>query len=204
MNSVSNAREYEKELTRIFDRFNKHFWESALPEVIITFVPTQKAYGHMTTGPVWISRDGNSKYELNISAYTIDRNPEEVCATLLHEQCHLYNLLHDIKDTSNHNRYHNKRFKKVAEEHGLIVEYYTSVGWSKTSLSEETKAYVKKLNIKTFKYRRKYVYKGSSLRRFSCPICNGPKVYSIKDQGVLCGNCKIPLVYMPTEKVTQE
>ena len=154
----------------------------------------------LTNGNIYTNDE--SQHSCSIIVYT--SSGTSGCATLLHEQCHLYNLLHGIKDTSNHNRYHNKRFKKVAEEHGLIVEYYTSVGWSKTSLSEETKAYVKKLNIKTFKYRRKYVYKGSNLRRFSCPICNGPKVYSIKDQGVLCGNCKIPLVYIPTEKVAQE
>jgi hypothetical protein len=204
MNDVTNAQEYEKELTRIFNRFNNHFWNNELPEVIITFVPTQKAYGHITTSKVWVSDDGSSKYELNISAYFFDRSPDEMCATLLHEQCHLYNMINNRQDTSNHNRYHNKVFKKTAEDHGLIVSYDKSIGWSHSELTEESKAYVRKLNIKSFAYKRDYVYKGSNLRRFSCPKCEGPVVYSVQDQHVLCGFCKTPLVYMPKKKAIQE
>ena len=200
MDSVSNAKEYAKELTRIFNRFNKHFWDEELPEVIITFVPTLKALGHMSGSPVWVSEDGSSKYELNISAYTINRTPDEICATLLHEQVHLYCNIHDIKETSNHNRYHNKRFKKLAEDHGLIVSYAPSIGWSNTELTDKSKAYVKKLNIKTFQYKKDYHRKGSNLLRFSCPICKGATVYAVTDQHVLCGDCGVPLIYMPKEK----
>ncbi len=199
MAAVSNAKEYEKELTRIFNRFNHKYWNDELPEVIITFVPTLKAYGHMTTAPVWVSEE-DAKYELNISAYTINRSPEEICATLLHEQVHLYCILHHIKDTSNHNRYHNKRFKKVAEDHGLIITYQDSAGWSGTELDDDAKKYVKKLNIKPFEFRREHVYRGSNLHRFSCPNCGDPSVYAVKDQHVLCGRCNIPLVRIQTNR----
>lgn len=200
MRHLTNAQEYEQELTRIFNRFNKHFWNNELPDVIITFVPTLKAHGHVTASPVWHSNGGDSKYELNISAYTIDRAPNEICATLLHEQCHLYNLIHNITDTSNMGRYHNKNFKNVAEDHGLVVNRIDSYGWSDTSLTDASRAYVKKLNIKTFTYSRARTSKGKNLKRFSCPQCGRPKVYAAKDQHVLCGYCHIPLVYMPTDK----
>ena len=200
MAAVSNAKEYEKELTRIFNRFNHKYWNDELPEVIITFVPTLKAYGHMTSNPVWVSENESPKYELNIDAYSLDRSPEEICATLLHEQVHLYCNIHKINDTSNHNRYHNKRFKSVAEDHGLVVSYSDSIGWSLTELNEDAKKYVKKLNIKPFEFRREHVYKGSNLKRFTCPICGIPKVYSVANQNVLCGNCLVSLVEAPRKK----
>ena len=55
MADVTNSKDIEKELTRIFDRFNHHFWNDELPEVIITFKPTRNAHGHMTVEKVWIS-----------------------------------------------------------------------------------------------------------------------------------------------------
>ena len=119
---IENTKEIGKELTRIFDRFNHHFYNDELPEVIITFKPTKGAHGHMSTAPVWISETSDDKYELNISAYTMNRTPQEVCQTLLHEQAHLYNIIHNITDCTSQGRYHNKNFKKTCEEHGLICE----------------------------------------------------------------------------------
>ena len=198
MDSISTSQEYEKELTRIFNRFNKHFWNNELPEVIITFVPTKKAHGHMSSVPTWHADGSESKYELNISAYTISRSPEEICATLLHEQVHLYCNIKDIKDTSSDHRYHNKNFKRVAEDHGLNVDRRQD-GWSLTTLDDKAKAYFKKLNIKKFSYHKDYRWKGGNLKRFSCPRCHGPSVFAATKQSVLCSRCKIPLVYMPKE-----
>jgi len=204
MDSVFNAQEYEKELTRIFNRFNNHFWNNELPEVIITFVPTKNAHGHLTSEPVWVSDKADSKYELNISAYTISRSPEKICATLLHEQCHLYNLINEIKDTSDYGRYHNKNFKIAAEDHGLIVKKDGRYGWAKTTLTEDTKNYVSRLNIKSFSFHRNYKRVGGNLMRFVCINCNGTTVFATKDQGVICGYCHERLVYMPTTKTSKE
>ena len=195
---LSTAKEYEKELTRIFDRFNHHYWNDELPDVIITFVPTKRAYGHLSSAPVWHAKDKESKYELNISAYTISRPPEEICSTLLHEQVHLYCAINKIKDTSNNHRYHNKRFKQIAEDHGLIISYASSIGWSPSKLNEEAKAYVKKLNIKQFSYHKNIDKRGGNLMRFSCPRCRKPAVYAASDQNVLCGFCGTKLEYMPS------
>jgi len=45
-------------------------------------------------------------------------------------------MVHNIKDTSNNGIYHNKRFKEVAESHGLAVERSNKYGWSHTSPTE--------------------------------------------------------------------
>lgn len=204
MKSIDNAQDYEKELTRVYNRFNKHFWNNELPEVIITFAPKKGKYGHVTSEPVWQSVHSGSKYELNISAYSIGRDPEDICETILHEQCHLYNLINDIEDTSDKGRYHNKFFKKAAQDHGLNVIRDKHSGWSKTKLDEAAKAYVKKLNVKEFTYQRIQQKAEPSLKRFSCPICGIPVVYALQEQFVMCEICNVRLKYMPKRKAPED
>lgn len=197
MDDLSTGMEYEKELTRIYNRFNNHYWNNELPEVLITFSPTKSAHGHMTTEPVWVSTEEKSegnKYELNISAYTINRSPEDICATLLHEQCHLYNIINNIQDCSNQNRYHNKRFKKTAESHGLICDKYSELnGWSHTILDEEAKKYIVKLNVKQFELKRAEPPKAKrTLIKYCCPSCDNfcylTKKVSLQ-HSITCGEC---------------
>lgn len=57
---------------------------------------------------------------------------------MLHKMAHLYNLPHEIKDVN----YHNKKFKETAEDHGLHIEHHTIYGWTITTLTEETAAWL--------------------------------------------------------------
>ena len=201
MTDIENSKDIEKELTRIFDRFNHHFWNDELPAVIITFKPTKGAHGHMTTAPVWLSDTAEDKYELNISAYTINRTPQEICETLLHEQVHLYCNIHKIENCTNNGRYHNANFKKVAEDHGLICKKMGYYGWADTELSDDALKYFKRLNIKQFAYH--YVkpepQKGT-LKRYQCPECLKTVAWLSSEQNILCGDCYVPLVFSPTKK----
>ena len=54
--------------------------------------------------------------------------------------CHQYATVHDMKDTSRSGNYHNKLFKKIAETHGLHVKCVPKIGWSHTTLTDETAA----------------------------------------------------------------
>lgn len=202
MKEVTNTKEIGEELTRIFNRFNHHFYNDELPEVIITFKPTKGAYGHITTAPVWISETSDSKYELNISAYTISRPPVEICETLLHEQAHLYNIIHGIVDCSNHGRYHNKKFKKTCEEHGLNCEKDSDgySGWSQTSLDDDALKYFKRLNIKHFEYHYTKAPSGGNLMRYVCPHCKKTVAWVSSQQDLICGRCNEKLVYAPKKK----
>lgn len=195
---LSSCYEYEKELTRVYNRFNKHFWNKELPEVVITILPTKGRYGHLSVRPCWVDKTGNDdvkKYELNISAYTIDRSPKEVCETLLHEQVHLYCMLHGIEDTSNNHQYHNRKFKQVAEEHGYLIKEITSrtIGWSVGEFSQSAYAYFKRLNVKQFQLHREETGSQSSLIRYECPVCKKTKCWCSKEQMILCGECNVLL-----------
>ncbi len=195
MKTITNARDYEKELTRIYDRFNKKFWNNELPNVIITFTGTKGALGHVTPEPVWESKSSEEKYDLNISAYSLN-SPDQVSEIILHEQCHLYNIIKGIKDTSSQGRYHNRRFKETAESHGLLVYKTSDYGWCETELSSEAKAYVKKLNVKQFEYIRERTQGKNNNIKYGCPNCKDIFVYVSSHKNVLCGNCMHPLIPM--------
>ena len=120
-------------LEKCFRLVNADLFDNELPTPMITCVPTSRAYAHITVYPVWDTKRGN-KYELNISsAYLTTRPLEEVVASMIHEACHLLNIVHGVQDTSNNGVYHNKQFKRTAEEHGLSVTRSDKYGWSHTA-----------------------------------------------------------------------
>ena len=102
------------QLEKMFRVLNQHYFEGKLPEPIISLKKTPSAYGHITCAKVWQAGE-ESKYEINISSATLNRPIEDTTATLLHEMVHEYCLENGIKDTSNNGVYHNRRFKKQAE-----------------------------------------------------------------------------------------
>ena len=125
------------QLEKMFRALNTRFFDGKLPEPVITLKKTPGAYGHITCGKTWTAGT-EQRHEINISTATLDRPIEETTATLLHEMCHLYNMVNGIKDTSGSaNAYHNKRFKETAESHGLIIEHHAKYGWTVTSPSLE-------------------------------------------------------------------
>jgi len=55
-----------------------------------------------------------------------------------HEAAHELADQRRIQDTSRQGRYHNQRFKRLAEELGLRVEHHPTLGWSPTTLPDVT------------------------------------------------------------------
>lgn len=123
-------------LNKIFDLLNEEFFESSLSRPIITIQSTPKAYGHFSLNKdTWISKLGGT-HEINIGAGTLARPIENVVATLLHEMVHYFNHTNGIQDCSRSNTYHNGKFRRAAEERGLIVTHSEKYGWSHTAPSD--------------------------------------------------------------------
>ena len=76
--------------------------------------------------------------EVLISGEGLRRGPRAVLGTLLHEAAHALAAARGVKDTSRQHRYHNHRFKILAEELGLAVDHDERIGWSLTSVSGPT------------------------------------------------------------------
>lgn len=127
-NTVKTSR-VAGQLEKMFRALNARFFGGELEEVVITLKKTPGAYGHITCGKTW-NAGGAERHEINISTATLDRPIEETAATLLHEMCHLYNLMHGVQDCSRGNTYHNKKFKECAEAHGLEVAHHERYGWT--------------------------------------------------------------------------
>lgn len=193
------------ELYRIFAILNEEKFNGDLPEPVITIQKTKgNALGHFTVDRTWrdkndMESDENAYHEINIDPRWFDsRTASEVVETLLHEMCHYYNKLSDIKDCNGN--VHNKKFKKLAEEVGLIVEKGQSVGWGYTSLSDELKVYVEetiKPDEKAFEYFRAGTIKESTTKpkkktmfKYICPDC-GQVAKGKKDIVIKCGVCDI-------------
>lgn len=143
---MSAVDKLNSELNRLFDVFNEHYYRGEIEKPIVMAQTNGKdttTMGWCTTRKIWKDNTKDQYfYEITICAEYLYRNILEICATLLHEMVHLYNLQKGIKDTSRGNTYHNKRFKQTAEKRGLIIDYDKRVGWSVTWLNDEAKTFI--------------------------------------------------------------
>lgn len=146
---MTSLEKLNEELNRLFDLFNEKFYSGQLRKPVIA-VQTNGGHGRKrysmgwcTCDKVWKDHNTNDfYYEITICSEYLYRSVEEICSTLLHEMVHLYCNEQGIKDTSRGNTYHNKRFKEIAESHGLTVSYDERIGWSISQLTEEAGAFV--------------------------------------------------------------
>lgn len=93
-------------------------------------------------GHFWEARwavAGKDRAEVMISGESLARTARETFQTLLHEAAHGIAATRKIADTSRGGRYHNKRYKALAEEVGLECEEGAH-GWNLTTIREETAA----------------------------------------------------------------
>ena len=92
------------------------------PVVIIIASGTERkqaVWGYHAPGR-WVT--GNEqRAEIMISGEGLRREPADVLGVLLHEAAHALAAARGIKDTSRQGRYHNTKYKTLAEELGLAV-----------------------------------------------------------------------------------
>ena len=77
--------------------------------------------------------------EVFIGGEGLARGPVDVLGTLLHEAAHALANVRRIKDTSRQGRWHNAKFKALAEELGIEVTKDDRIGWSPTSTPTSTR-----------------------------------------------------------------
>ena len=197
----SNIRLAINELHKAFYAFNGVLFNSELPEpaILIQNKGNKKnVLGWCSVNQIWInSVTQETKYEINIVAEYLNRPMQEVLSTLLHEMIHLHNLVKGIKDVTRNNTYHNKRFKEVAEAHGLVITYNEKIGWSLSELSDETKELIKTFELDEaaftlarmdFTGDKEKTKKKSSVRKYVCPVC-GEIIRATKEVKVICAEC---------------
>jgi curved DNA-binding protein CbpA len=98
----------------------------------------QRLWGHHAPNR-WVAGT-QARAEIMISGEGLQRGSRPILGTLLHEAAHALAAARDIQDTSRQGRYHNKHFKTLAAELGITVEFDKTIGWSPTTLPDETAA----------------------------------------------------------------
>lgn len=205
--------EHSKFLEQAYMILNRVYFGDSLPEAVITIQSSQRSYGYITTEKIW-KDSWDSYYEINLSAEYLNRPVENIIATLLHEMCHLYAMENNIKDTSNNHRYHNKRFKEIAEKRDLKISYHEGIGWSVTEPTEQLIEIIKKYGLNSpIDYVRmgalgqtgngdnngsegssgKPPKKKSSTRKYICPVCHN-SVRATKDVNIGCLDCHVQMI----------
>lgn len=117
------------QLEKMYNTMNMDFYGGALPTPIITVQSKPGTYGHCTVGKVW-KRKEDDTYEMNIAAEVLDREIEEIMDTILHEMVHLYCRENGIQEVSRGGKYHNGKFKALAEKCGLMCVKAGQYGWN--------------------------------------------------------------------------
>lgn len=199
-------------LEKIFRKLNAEFFAGEqIEEPIITIQNTPDAYGHVTVNKTWRVK-GETKHELNIGAGTLDRPIENVCATMLHEMVHLYNIEHEVQDTSRGGSYHNKKFRDEAERRGLHIEHHERYGWTITTPGERLLDWILNEGLTDIEINRGLYWsaprtgtgtganqgekidkppmpkKPSSTHKLQCPKCRN-SVRATKAVNIICGDC---------------
>ena len=209
MKELTSYNRVTQYLNKVFKLINSEYFDNELEMPTITIQSTVGAYGHVTTSKVWKTESGKASYELNIGADYLDRPIENIVATLIHEGCLLYAMQNGIKDTSNRGVYHNKRFKALAEDRGLIIEKHSRYGWTITTPSEATINFCIDNDLQEVLITRHTGItftgvgtgkngngtpvkptapkKGNSIK-WICPCC-GAIVRSTKILNIVCGDC---------------
>ena len=188
-------------LEELFSKFNAEFYGGTLQKPVLLIASNGKkpAYGWCSNWRAWGEDDDEQKgyFEICIVAEYLNREPEEVAETLLHEMAHLYDAQNGIKDSSRGGTYHNKKFKEAAEAHGLTVTKSDKYGWAQTELNAAAAEYLKSIDWKGFSLFRRSVEteakKQSQSYVYTCPVC-GVKVRSTKMLNLVCGDCNEPMI----------
>ena len=129
------------EFCKIYDSLNCNFFDSELPNIVITIGNGSKKVG---------VRYINKLIIMAIPLYEITLPIADICADMLHVMVHLHNHVNEIDDTSRNNTYHNKNFKREALKRGLIVDKDPTYGHSNTSPGESVYKFCEEFGLSDF------------------------------------------------------
>lgn len=109
-----------------------------VPDVVIRLGVGESNLGYFFKDRLSVV-EGGTAHEVMLGAQRIGDGPGEAFCTLLHEAAHAACCALNIKDTSRQGRYHNRRFAKMGESMGLVVEHHSAThGLALTTLAEGT------------------------------------------------------------------
>jgi len=124
--------------TKLSKIVNTEFFDNTLPPFIITFQKMRGAYGAASIKPVF-QDETFQYYQMTIdpSSAKMDGTLAAVVDTIIHENIHFYCRVNNILEVSNNGRYHNQKFKELAEKCGLKCVNNPTIGWNTINVLSE-------------------------------------------------------------------
>ena len=117
---LKSSSQVISQFEEIFTALNIKYFNGELKKAIITVGTNSR----IQVAQKFVNRSisGNTtSFGIELNANQLNKPIEETVGKILHEMVHEYCLENSIKDTSNNDVYHNRRFREQAEAHGLIV-----------------------------------------------------------------------------------
>jgi hypothetical protein len=140
----------------------------------------------------WESKTG--VHEIAVSGESLANGAADVLSTLLHETAHALGATRGIQNTSRQGRFHNKRFKALAEELELEIAHDDKIGWSVTSLSEGAK--------KT--YKTELAALRTALKAYRKPDSEKPTIKTTVRVECSCRGLTVPIKFFSDGGITCE
>lgn len=199
----------------VYNSTNADLWDNALPPVIITVESSPESYAHTTRNRVWKRKEDNL-FELSISSEYLSYPIETLLDSVIHEQIHVFCRVNEIAETSRNGYYHNRKFKELAESHGLkcvytgssygwntteegndfLIEYALQKGYSELQISRNTPRRGFLLGTTEASHTGTHVAGAkapSSTRKLICPSCT-QTVRATRKVNIICGNCMTKMI----------
>lgn len=120
-----------KILTRLYDNLNRVYYKGTLPPALIRFSFAEQNVNYYL-------RMKNNQFCICINWKMLDCEEQELYMNMLHQMAHIYNAVHEIKDTSRYFRYHNKKWNEAVVKTGVITEHNTKIGYYAVGIHEST------------------------------------------------------------------
>jgi hypothetical protein len=146
---------------------------------------------------------GADRHEVLVGGEGLHRGALEVLGTLLHEAAHGMAQARGVQDTSRAGRYHNRRYASLARELGLDVANLKPIGWSATTVPEQTAAgyaaQLEELAAALVLWRRQELHAAGGSRSRNLLACTCPcgrrlraARATLSEAPILCGACEQP------------
>jgi len=186
-----------------------------VPEVVVVVVAAGSEGKGLKLGHFAASRwhlDGAQRAEVLVGGEGLRRGAVDVLGTLLHEAAHGLAQVRGVRDTSRGGRYHNRRYRSVAEELGLEVVETPPIGWSGTTVPPAMvaayKGAVAELDeaLVLWRVAEQRGGRGSRSRNLPVCVCGCPRrirvaAATLDLAPIVCGACDQPFAIEDASEV---